>query len=61
MRKAPRHATEKDLKRLERSDTRVQIARDIAIGLAVNVLWLLIRELFSFDFLDFAAQIANAL
>jgi len=61
MRKAPRHATEKDLKRLERSDARVRISEGIVAGLVANVLWLLIEKLFSFDLLDFASQVINAL
>lgn len=61
MRKAPRHATEKDLKRLERSDARVRISESIIVGLVVNALWLLIERLFSPDFLDFASQIINVL
>ena len=61
MRKAPRHATGKDLKRLERSDARARISESIIVGLVVNALWLLIERLLSPDFLDFAAQIINAL
>lgn len=46
---------------MERSDARVRISEGIVAGLVANVLWLLIERLFSFDFLDFAAQIINSL
>lgn len=46
---------------MERSDARVRISEGIVAGLVANVLWLLIEKLFSFDLLDFASQVINAL
>lgn len=46
---------------MERSDARVRISEGIVAGLVANILWLLLNELFSFDFLDFAFQVINAL
>lgn len=46
---------------MERSDARARISESIIVGLVVNALWLLIERLLSPDFLDFAAQIINAL